>query len=98
MTSQKLWKNNSNIQGATACCCMEFLKSNKKILTSCVSKRLNEHLDLTVNDRDIDRTNRIGNPRNANEKARPIIMKLVRYNNRKKIFDSKKKLKGKKKE
>ena len=37
----------------------------------------------------------IENPRNADEKPRPIIIKLVRYNNRK-IFVIKKKLKGKK--
>ena len=59
-------------------------------------KVINEHLDLDINDRDINRTHRIGNPRNADEKPRPIIIKLVRYNDRKKIFDSKKKLKGKK--
>ena len=59
-------------------------------------KVINEHLDLDINDRDIDRTHCIGNPRNADEKPRPIIIKLARYNDRKKIFDSKKKLKGKK--
>ena len=57
-------------------------------------KAINEHLDLDINDRDIDRTHRTGNPRNTDEKPRPIIILLVRYNNRKKIFDSKKKLKG----
>ena len=59
-------------------------------------KVINEHLDLAINNRDIDRTHCIGNPRNAGEKPRTIIIKLVRYNERKKIFDSKKKLKGKK--
>ena len=59
-------------------------------------KAINEHLDLDINDRDIDRTHRIGNPRNTDEKSRPIIIKLVRYNDSRKIFDSKKKLKGKK--
>ena len=58
------------------------------------------HFTYTVkihkhNNKGIDRTHRIGNPRNA-QKPRPIIMKIVRYNNRMKIFDSKKKLKGKK--
>ena len=38
----------------------------------------------------------MGNPRNTDEKPRPIIIKLVGYNDRMKIFDSKKKLKGKK--
>ena len=59
-------------------------------------KAINEHVDLDINHRDIDKTHRIGNPRNADEKPRPIIIKLVRYNDRKKIFDSKKNLQGKK--
>ena len=58
-------------------------------------KAINKHLDLDIKDRDIDRTHRIGNPRNTDVKPRPIIIKLVRYNDRKKIFGSKKKLKGK---
>ena len=59
-------------------------------------KAINEHLDLSIDDSDIDRTHRIGNPRNTDEKPRPIIIILFRYNDRKKIFDSKKNLKGKK--
>ena len=59
-------------------------------------KTINEHLDLDINDTDIDRTHRIGSPRNTDEKPRPIIIKFVRCNDRKKIFDSKKMLKGKK--
>ena len=59
-------------------------------------KVINEHLDLDINDTDIDRTHRIGNPRNTDEKPRPIIIKLVRCTDIKKIFVSKKKLKGKK--
>ena len=58
-------------------------------------KAINDNLDLDINNRDIDRTHHIGNPRNTDEKPRPIIIKLVRYNDKKKIFDSKKKLKGK---
>ena len=49
-------------------------------------KAINKLLDLNINDRDIDRTHRIGHPRNADEKPRPIIIKLVRYNDRKKII------------
>ena len=58
-------------------------------------KAINDNLDLDINNRDINRTHHIGNPRNTDEKPRPIIIKLVRYNDKKKIFDSKKKLKGK---
>ena len=74
---------------------MEFLKRKKNTDELCI-KAMNKHLDLAINDRDIDRKHRIGNSRNPDEKQRPIIMRLVRYNNRKKIFDSKKKFKGKK--
>ena len=58
-------------------------------------KMINERLDLDVNDRDIDGTHRIRNPRNPDEKPRPVITKLVRSNDRKKIFDIKENLKGK---
>ena len=57
-------------------------------------KAINKHLDLAINDRDISRTHRIGNPRNAGEKPTLIIINIVRYNVRKKFFDSKKKLKA----
>ena len=43
-------------------------------------KVINEHLDLAINDRVIDRTQGIGNPRNDGEKPIPVIIKLVRYN------------------
>ena len=43
-------------------------------------KVINEHLDLAINDRVIDRTHGIGNPRNDGEKPIPVIIKLVRYN------------------
>ena len=36
-----------------------------------------------------DRTHRIGKPKN-NAKPRPLIIKFVRYNDRKKVFSSKK--------
>ena len=49
-------------------------------------KAVNEHVHLDINDRDIDRTYRIGNPRNRGEKPRPVIIRLVRFNDRKKIL------------
>ena len=63
-------------------------KKQKNTDELCI-KAINEHLDLVINDRDINRTHRIGNPRNAGENPRPIIIKLVIYNDRKKFFDSK---------
>ena len=49
-------------------------------------------MDIKITDNNIDRTHRIGKPKN-NGKPRPVIIKFVRYNNRKKVFSSKKLLK-----
>ena len=56
---------------------------------------INEHLDLAITEVDIKFTHRIGKPRDVGQKLRPIIIKFVRYNNRKNVFNRKKKLKGK---
>ena len=73
-----------------------ILKKKQENTDELCIKAIHEHLDLDINNRDINRTHRIGNPRNTDEKPRPIIIKFVRYNDRKKIFDSKKKLKKRK--
>ena len=57
---------------------------------------INEHLDLAVTEVDIEPIHRIGNPRDVGQKSRPIIVKFVRYNDRKNVFNRNKKLKGKK--
>ena len=49
-------------------------------------------MDIKITDNDIDRTHRIGKPK-SNGKSKPVIIKFVRYNDRKKIFSSKKLLK-----
>ena len=49
-------------------------------------------LNIKITDNDIDRIHRIGKSKN-NGKLRPVIIKFVRYNDRKKIFSSKKLLK-----
>ena len=56
---------------------------------------INEHLELSITEADIERTHRIGKPRDADQKSRPIIVKFVRYSDRKNVFNGKKKLKGK---
>ena len=48
-------------------------------------------MDIKITDNDIDRTHRIGKPKN-NGKPRPVIIKFVRYNDRKKFCSSKKML------
>ena len=51
-------------------------------------------MNIDIDVKDINRTHRIGaKPEN---KRRPIIVKFVRYSERCKVFNSKKRLKGKK--
>ena len=55
---------------------------------------VNDKLGVNVTENDIDRSHRIGEKKDDSTKSRPIIVKLVRHNTRKKIFDNKKRLKG----
>ena len=63
-----------------------------------VMQTMTEHLDINVTENDLDQSHRyrLGKRSTSHDKSRPIIMILVKYNIRKKIFYSKKKLKGKK--
>ena len=94
ISSQKLWKTRAPVFKAQLPAISWNSQKETRKYWLAVYQSDNEHLDF--NERDINRTHCIGNPRNTDEKPRLIIMKLVRYNDRKKIFDSKKKLKGKK--
>ena len=49
-------------------------------------------MDIKITNNDIDRTQRIDKPKN-NGKPIPIIIRFLRYNDRKKVFSSKKLLK-----
>ena len=51
---------------------------------------LNEHLELSITEVDIERTHQVGKPRDAGQKSRPIIVKFVRYNDRKNVINRKK--------
>ena len=53
------------------------------------------NFELATAEVDIERTHRIRKPRDVGQKSRPIIVKFVAYNDRKNVFDRKKKLKGK---
>ena len=59
-----------------------------------VINTVQDKMEITVFINDIDRTHRIG--KKVAGKTRPIIVKLARYNMRRKIFVNKKRLKGKK--
>ena len=54
---------------------------------------INEHLGLDIRPSDIDRTHRIGNKNKAHKKGPAIIIKVTRYNTRKKVLMNKKSLK-----
>ena len=66
---------------------------NEKTDYFCIAT-INEHLELSITEADIERTHRIGKPGDAGQKSRPIIVKFGKYNDRKNVFN-RKKLKGK---
>ena len=51
-------------------------------------------IDLAISSGDIDRTHRISVP--SQSENRPIIVKFLRYTDRRRVFTNKKRLKGKK--
>ena len=55
---------------------------------------INNGLEINLTEVAIDRTHRIGDPKKKKKKARPIIVKFVRYYDRKEVFSKKKYLKG----
>ena len=52
---------------------------------------VNEHLELELTEKELDRTHRIGNQQSGNKRPKPIIVKFVSYNTRGKVFVNKKK-------
>ena len=51
---------------------------------------INEHLEFSITEADIERTHRVGKPRDAGQKSRPIITKFVRCDAKKSVFNRKK--------
>ena len=59
-------------------------------------KVIKEHMNRKIKPEDIDRSHRLGNPKQSiKAKPRPIMVKFVRYNTRNTIYRNKKVLKGK---
>ena len=67
---------------------------NKKTDDLCLAT-INEHLELANNEVDIERTHRIEKLRDVGQKSRPIVVEFIRFNDRKNVFNRKKKLKEK---
>ena len=78
------------------CLLLHGINENKDEDTDKMSlNTLNENLQLEVTELNIERSHRIGKPK-PNGKPRPIIIKFVRYNVRRKVHERKKMFKGKK--
>ena len=67
-------------------------ETNDENTDGLVPKTINEKLDVDITENEINRSHRIGRKKDR-QRPRPIIVKLTRYNTRKKVFASKTKLK-----
>ena len=54
---------------------------------------IKEHLDVELSVKDVDRSHRIGKS-NSKSKRKLIIVKFINYNDRREIFNNKRRLKG----
>ena len=61
-------------------------------MDSLVLKTINKKLDVDIVENEIDRSHRIGR-KNDGQRPRPIVVTSTRYNTRKRVFASKRKLK-----
>ena len=61
---------------------------------SLVIETVKQKMGLDISSGDIDRTHRIGSPPKQSGKVRPVIVKSVRHNDRRKIYTHKKLIKG----
>ena len=69
------------------------LEENKDEITDdLVISFIKDKMDIDLSVAYIDRSHRIG--KSSPQKQRPIIVKFFRYNDRRKVFSNKKKLKG----
>ena len=68
-------------------------ETNDENTDDLVLKTINEKLDVDIAEKEIDRSRRIGREKDG-LRPKPVIVKLTRYNTRKKVFESKRKLKG----
>ena len=66
-------------------------EDNEKLVLNII----NNDLEIDLMEIAIDRTNCIGDPKKKKKKVRSLIVKFVRYYDRKQVFSNKKHLKGK---
>ena len=68
-------------------------ETNNENMDDLALKTINEKLDVDITENEIDWSHRIGRKKDG-QRPRPVIVKLTRYNTRKKVFANKRKLKG----
>ena len=77
------------------CLLIHGVEENSNEDTDKLALNINNDLEIDLTETAIDRTHRIGDPKKKKKKVRPIIVKFVRYYDRKQVFSKKKHLKGK---
>ena len=70
-----------------------IVETNDENTDDLVLKTINEKLDVNITESEIDRSHSIVTKKDG-RRPRPIIVKLMSYNTREKVFASKRKLKG----
>ena len=70
-----------------------IVETNDENTDDLVLKTINEKLDINITESEIDRSHSIGTKKDG-RRPRPIIVKLMSYNTREKVFAGKRKLKG----
>ena len=97
---QKWWNRAADRQTGTVLqkelpsdTCHRRKKARSYVTDEVVIQTFKSEMDIDIDVKDIDRTHRIG--AKTGNKRRPIIVKFARYLERRKVFNSKKRLKGK---
>ena len=74
----------------------DIAEEKEEITDEVIINNLNDNLiyhdklNLEISLQDIERMHRIGEPKKTGRRTRPIIVKLVRYNDRDRVFRNKK--------
>ena len=71
-----------------------IVETNDEVTDDLVIETVSTKMNIEISLADLDLTHRIGKKKPGQNEPRPIIVKLSRYNVRKKVFPTKKNLKG----
>ena len=82
---QYSWRNCLLVHG--------IAETNDENTGDLIFKTINQKLDVNITENEIDRSHRIGRKKDG-QRPKSVIVKLTRYNTRKKVFANKRRLKG----